>query len=290
MVPVATAYSQLNMAFLVVPDAGEAASDRVTIASTVTVDYGFEGISPSSYSVTVFGPGGNSVERVSGKDQPKGTETSVGIERSSMEYGGVYVSLSVYMIAQANYAYNTVQGPIASVSACVRGRIDNGEYYATARRRDQRHALRRDLRRQRAHGDRHGHGRRRRGPQRRPGPERHDAHQRRQPTPSDAWTFTDGTNYNDASGTVDDSIAKANATINVTPYSVTYDGNAHTATGTATGVGGEDLDAGLNLSGTTHTNAGDVRQRHLDLHRRHGNYNDASGTVHDSIAQATATS
>ena len=25
----------------------------------------------------------------------------------------------------------------------------------------------------------------------------------------------------------------------VTPYSVTYDGNAHTATGTATGVGGE---------------------------------------------------
>ncbi|PYS18933.1 MAG: hypothetical protein DMG17_04440 [Acidobacteria bacterium] len=45
------------------------------------------------------------------------------------------------------------------------------------------------------------------------------------------------------------SIAKANATINVTPYSVTYDGNAHTATGTAKGVNNEDL-SGLDVSGT----------------------------------------
>ncbi len=36
-------------------------------------------------------------------------------------------------------------------------------------------------------------------------------------------------------------IAQATATINVTGYSVTYDGNAHTATGTATGVNSEDL-------------------------------------------------
>src|SRR5207247_5217652 len=74
----------------------------------------------------------------------------------------------------------------------------------------------------------------------------------------DAWTFTDPAgNYNDASGTVNDSIAKANAaSIVVTPYSVSYDGLAHTATGTATGLGGADLSAGLNLSGTTHTNAG----------------------------------
>jgi hypothetical protein len=36
---------------------------------------------------------------------------------------------------------------------------------------------------------------------------------------TDAWTFTDVTgNYNDASGTVSDSIAKANAVIAVTPY------------------------------------------------------------------------
>jgi hypothetical protein len=48
-------------------------------------------------------------------------------------------------------------------------------------------------------------------------------------------------NYNDASGTVSDSIAKANAVIAVTPYDVTYDAAAHTATGTATGVSSESL-------------------------------------------------
>src|SRR5207253_2572596 len=72
----------------------------------------------------------------------------------------------------------------------------------------------------------------------------------------DAWSFAGGPNYNVASGAVTNSIAKANAVITITPYSVTYDGNAHTATGTATGVGGIDLSANLTLSGTTHTNAG----------------------------------
>jgi hypothetical protein len=75
--------------------------------------------------------------------------------------------------------------------------------------------------------------------------------------PADPWTFTDVTgNYNNANGTTHDHIDKANAAIVVTPYSVTYDGNAHTATGSATGVKGEAL-AGLDLSKTTHTNAGD---------------------------------
>ena len=69
-------------------------------------------------------------------------------------------------------------------------------------------------------------------------------------------TFTDVTgNYNNANGTVSDSIAKANAVISVTPYSVTYDGNEHLATGSATGVKGEPL-SGLDLSGTKHTAAG----------------------------------
>src|SRR5207245_7335647 len=73
---------------------------------------------------------------------------------------------------------------------------------------------------------------------------------------SDTVTFTDVTgNYNNTSRSVSDQIDKADATIGVTPYCVTYDGNAHTATGTATGVKGESL-AGLDLSGTTHTNAG----------------------------------
>jgi hypothetical protein len=105
---------------------------------------------------------------------------------------------------------------------------------------------------------------------------------------SDTWTFTDATgNYNNASGTVADSIGKANATINVTAYSVTYDGNAHTATGTAVGVLGEAL-KGLDLSGTTHTNAGSYSDTWTFTDAT-GNYNNASGTVADSIGKANAT-
>ena len=107
-------------------------------------------------------------------------------------------------------------------------------------------------------------------------------------TTTDAWTFTDGTgNYADKSGTVTDAIAQGAATITVTPYSVTYDGAAHTAVGTATGVLGESL-AGLNLAGTTHTNAGTYADTwtFTDVS---GNYADARGTANDAIARATAT-
>jgi hypothetical protein len=105
---------------------------------------------------------------------------------------------------------------------------------------------------------------------------------------ADGWSFVDPTgNYNDSSGTVDDTIARANATINVVGYSVTFDGNAHTATGTATGTGGLDLSAGLTLSGTTHTNAGSWIDN-WTFHDATGNYNDASGTASDSIARANA--
>jgi hypothetical protein len=99
------------------------------------------------------------------------------------------------------------------------------------------------------------------------------------------WVFTGGTNYEDESGDVAIAITKADATIVVSGYSVTYDGNAHTATGTAKGVGGVDLSAGLTLGGTTHTNAGDYPN---DAWSFAGgtNYNNASGTVHDSIAKA----
>ena len=105
---------------------------------------------------------------------------------------------------------------------------------------------------------------------------------------NDPWTFTGGPDYNDTSGTVNDAIAKADATINVTPYHVTYDANPHTATGTATGVGGVDLSASLTLTGTTHTTAGDYPG---DAWSFAGgtNYNDASGTVHDIIDKANAT-
>jgi hypothetical protein len=100
------------------------------------------------------------------------------------------------------------------------------------------------------------------------------------------WTFTDVTgNYNDASGTVASSIAKADAVIVVTGYSVTYDGTEHTATGTATGVNGEDL-AGLDLSGTTQTNAGSYTGA---WSFSDPNYNDQSGSVSSSILRATLT-
>ena len=47
---------------------------------------------------------------------------------------------------------------------------------------------------------------------------------------------SDDSNYFIAARTVIDAINKANANIVVTGYGVTYDGTAHTATGTATGV------------------------------------------------------
>src|SRR5436190_24275592 len=58
---------------------------------------------------------------------------------------------------------------------------------------------------------------------------------------SDFWSFTGAANYNNiASTTITDIIYKANATVVVTPYSVTYNGLAHTATvASITGVNGE---------------------------------------------------
>src|SRR6185436_4619449 len=107
--------------------------------------------------------------------------------------------------------------------------------------------------------------------------------------PADPWTFTDVTgNYYNASGSVHDHINKATATIVVTGYTVTYDGDPHTASGSATGVKGEAL-AGLNLGGTTHTNAGDYLADPWTFTDVTGNYYNASGTVHDHINKATAT-
>jgi len=107
-------------------------------------------------------------------------------------------------------------------------------------------------------------------------------------TYTDTWTFTDVTgNYQNTSGTVSDSIAKAAATITVSGYSVTYDGAAHSATGTAVGVLGESL-SGLDLSSTTHTNAGTSTDAWTFTDGA-GNYENASGTISTSIAKADAT-
>jgi hypothetical protein len=102
----------------------------------------------------------------------------------------------------------------------------------------------------------------------------------------DAWSFTDPAgNYRSASGTVNDSIAQAAATIIVTPYSVTFDTHGHTALGTATGVGGANLSNDLNLSGTTHTNAGTYNGDAWSFTDPNGNYRSSSGTVNDVISQ-----
>jgi len=107
---------------------------------------------------------------------------------------------------------------------------------------------------------------------------------------TDSVTFTDVTgNYNDdATLTVTDSIAKANAVFALNGYAVTYDGFAHTATGTATGVLGESL-SGLDFSGTTHANAIAAHSDSVTFTDVTGNYNDdATLTVTDSIAKANA--
>jgi hypothetical protein len=69
------------------------------------------------------------------------------------------------------------------------------------------------------------------------------------------WTFTDITgNYKDQSGSVAIVINKADATCTVTGFSGPYDGLAHGATGSCTGVGGpSDVLTGLNIAPTTYT-------------------------------------
>ena len=110
---------------------------------------------------------------------------------------------------------------------------------------------------------------------------------------SDPWTFTGTANYNDTSGTVDDCIAKADATVVVTPYtcpSTTYTGLPHTATYTITGVNGETgaTVGTINVSGTTHTPAGTYNNDPWSF-TGGANYNDQNGTVNDCIAKADAT-
>ena len=81
-------------------------------------------------------------------------------------------------------------------------------------------------------------------------------------------------------------IDKASAKIVVTPYNVPYDGNPHTATGTATGVESPtpaNLSSLLNLSGTTHTIAGSYTDTWTFA--GNANYASASGTITDVIGQ-----
>ena len=73
-------------------------------------------------------------------------------------------------------------------------------------------------------------------------------------------------------------VTQASAIIVVTGYSVTYDSLPHVATGSATGVFGEDLSADLDLSATTHTTVG-ASSDPWTFSDPAGNYADDAGTV-----------
>ena len=96
----------------------------------------------------------------------------------------------------------------------------------------------------------------------------------------------DADNQGSPSNVVSETITKANAVIVVTPYTVSFDGNPHTATGTATGVetpNPANLSGLLNLSGTTHIDIGTYTDTWTFA--GNGNYNSASGTITDLITQ-----
>ena len=99
----------------------------------------------------------------------------------------------------------------------------------------------------------------------------------------DEWVFSDPTgNYSDMNGSVTDHIARAEATCMVTGYTLEYDRQAHTASGSCTGVAGEELE-GLELSGTTHTEIGSYADDPWTFTDSNGNYNEQAGTVDDEI-------
>ena len=100
------------------------------------------------------------------------------------------------------------------------------------------------------------------------------------------WTFTDVTgNYNDDAGDVAIAISRADATINVGGYTGIYDGEAHGATGTATGVKGKTL-SGLDLGATFTDVPGGTAHWTFDAG---GNYNTASGDAAIVITKANQT-
>jgi hypothetical protein len=101
-----------------------------------------------------------------------------------------------------------------------------------------------------------------------------------------AWTFAGDGNYELQTGTAAVVISKANATVTVTGYTGVYDGEAHGATGTATGVKGENLAALLTL-GNPFTNAPGGTATWTFTGDR--NYNAATGEAAIAISRATLT-
>ncbi|MEI7749704.1 MAG: YDG domain-containing protein [Candidatus Moraniibacteriota bacterium] len=106
-------------------------------------------------------------------------------------------------------------------------------------------------------------------------------------TANASYTYGGDGNHTGSSDSKDFGITPAIATVVVTPYSVTYDGDAHTATVVASGVGTDtDLSGSVDLSGTIRTNAGDYPEDAWSF--VNANYISQSGTVHDHIEKAGA--
>ncbi|MCU1286862.1 MAG: hypothetical protein JWO13_3212 [Acidobacteriales bacterium] len=99
------------------------------------------------------------------------------------------------------------------------------------------------------------------------------------------WTFAGNTNYPPASGDAAITITQALANIAVSGYSGTYDGHAHGATGSATGVSGENLSSLLNFGSTFTTVPGGTA--HWTF-AGNTNYPAASGDAAITITQASA--
>ncbi len=109
------------------------------------------------------------------------------------------------------------------------------------------------------------------------------------PTNAGSYTVTatiDDPNYQ---GSATDTlvIARANATINVSGFTGTYDGNSHGATGTATGAQGEDLSSLFDF-GSSYTNVpGGTANWTFNAADANTNYNQTNGSVAITINKAT---
>jgi uncharacterized repeat protein (TIGR01451 family) len=111
------------------------------------------------------------------------------------------------------------------------------------------------------------------------------------PVNAGSYTVTatiDDPNYQ---GTASDTlvIAKADANVSVTGFTGTYDGNPHSATGTATGAQNEDLSSLLDF-GSSYTNVpGGTAHWKFNDAGTNANYNSKSGDVEITISKATPT-
>ena len=104
-----------------------------------------------------------------------------------------------------------------------------------------------------------------------------------------AANFAGGAPFLASSATNELTVNKADATVNVTGYTGVYDGNPHGASGTATGVNGEDLSALLDF-GAAYTNVpGGTAHWTFNAGGANVNYNGAAGDVAIVITQADST-